>query len=137
MLLSLERCRYTQTLIIHSCTPFSLLTGSLLTGSLLSPPQRCGNTQKQALLLEPPEVLRSLWYSWSSLGHPAAKPACDIDLGCYSPSSPFEGGGLPLCSVLGHLTWSTASQWGVLSTGQTVTWWLSEGPSSPNHSVTL
>ena len=34
-----------------------------------------------------------------------------------------EGGDLPLCSVLGHLTWSTASQWGVLSTGQTVTWW--------------
>ena len=48
-----------------------------------------------------------------------------------------EGGDLPLCSVLGNLTWSTASQWGVLSTGQTVTWWLSEGPSSPNHSVTL
>lgn len=89
VLLSLERCGYTQTLVIHSCTPFSLLTGSLL-----SSPQRCENTENQVLLLEPLEVLWSLWYSWSSLGHPTAKSACDFEFGCYSPSFPFEGGHL-------------------------------------------
>ena len=40
-----------------------------------------------------------------------------------------EGGDLQLCSVLGHLTCSTASRWGVLSTGGTWSCWsTSRGP---------
>jgi len=44
-----------------------------------------------------------------------------------------EGGGLQLCSVLGDLTWSTASGWGVLGAGET---WSCRRASRGWHKVT-
>ena len=45
-------------------------------------------------------------------------------LGCIHSSMTIrEGEDLPLCCVLWDLTWSTASRCGVLSTGETWSWW--------------
>ena len=83
-----------------------------------------------------PALLKRPWGCWWG----AAPRGITVPSQHREPTAPWghpeqcgqqgEGGDLQLCSVLGHLTCSTASRWGVLSTGGTWSCWSAsrEGP---------